>query len=68
MTGMDSRTKLIVAFVSVALVLCVWLFRWDVIPSGMTRAPGAFQLDRWTGDVYIVMPNGREKLRRLPDQ
>lgn len=29
-----------------------WLFRWEIIPSGSQSI--AHQLDRWTGDVWIL--------------
>jgi hypothetical protein len=34
-----------------ACALLVWLFRYDISPTG---GPFAFRLDRWSGDVVFL--------------
>ena len=45
-------TKIIVAgFMLIALEVA-WLGRWEVIPN--ESLPIVYQLDRWTGNVYLI--------------
>jgi hypothetical protein len=44
-----------------------WLFRFDVVPASTEDHSRAYQLDRWTGAVYLLgaAEDGRV---RLPDK
>jgi hypothetical protein len=44
---------ILIAVVFLAL-LGTWLFRWEVIAVATNNVPMAYELDRWTGDVYMV--------------
>jgi hypothetical protein len=59
--------KLIVALVVLAGIEIAWLARWEVVPASTEDHPMAYQLDRWTGAVYLVgsAEGGRV---RLPDK
>lgn len=49
------RTLLIVCtLVLIVTSIAAWLFRWQVIAIATDAVPIAYELDRWTGDVYIV--------------
>ncbi|MBI5276469.1 MAG: hypothetical protein HY854_08405 [Burkholderiales bacterium] len=54
------RTGIVAALILMALL--AWFFRWEVQPlQGRT---GAYVLDRWTGDIFIL--DGDERLLVVP--
>lgn len=62
---MNMRITLVVLAVVVAWA--TWMFRWEVVPVATDVYPVAYQLDRWTGDVYFLGSprNGRSL---MPDR
>jgi len=60
-------TKLIVALVVLAGVEAAWLCRWELVPASTEDHPMAYQLDRWTGAVYLLggSENGRVRLHDM---
>jgi hypothetical protein len=64
---MHFYTKLLVALVVLVGIEIARLARWEVVPASTEEHPMAYQLDRWTGAVYLLgsSENGRV---RLPDR
>ena len=62
---MPSYLRLILAAVIVVAVEAAWLARWEVIPVQTQQLPVAYQLDRWTGNIYFLGApgGGRVKLQ-----
>lgn len=57
-------TKFLALSIVAILITIIWLTRWEVVPLPMNDAPVAYQLDRWTGDVYLLLgPAQRERLK-----
>ena len=49
--------KPVYAALVVVVVLALatsWLMRWHVVAVATNNLPVAYELDRWTGDVYLV--------------
>ena len=57
--------KVFLVLLIIALVEVAWLTRWEVIPVQTQDIPVAYQLDRWTGDIYFLGApvGGRVKLQ-----
>lgn len=59
------------ALALISLLAFAWMFRYEVVTSTIgtnsMRAPVAFVLDRWTGDVVQTVGNSRasERSQRL---
>ncbi|HTS51945.1 MAG TPA: hypothetical protein VMH26_01615 [Burkholderiales bacterium] len=51
---MPSYTKLVVAVIVLVGIEIAWLSRWEVVPASTEDLPMAYQLDRWTGAVYLL--------------
>jgi len=62
---MTAYLKLVLVALVVAAVEVAWLARWEVIPVQTQVIPVAYQLDRWTGDIYFLGApvGGRVKLK-----
>ena len=62
---MQFYIRLIVALIALAGVEIAWLFRWEVVPASTEDHPIAYQLDRWTGAVYLLgaSADGRVRLQ-----
>ena len=54
--------KLVLAVLIVAAVEVAWLTRWEVIPFQSQDMLVAFQLDRWTGHIYVIASGERWKI------
>lgn len=46
--------KLAIAAVLLLAIELAWLLRWEVIPVQTQEIPVAYQLDRWSGNVYFL--------------
>jgi len=57
--------KLIVVLVVLAGLEIAWLSRWEIVPASTEDHPTAYQLDRWTGTVYLLgaPTDGRVRLQ-----
>jgi hypothetical protein len=56
---MQFYTKLLVALVVLVGIEIAWLFRWEIVPAPTEDLSMAYQLDRWTGTVYLLgAPSG----------
>ena len=45
------------ALVAVTIILCVWMFRYTIVPAGVGGQQGnvfEYCLDRWTGKVSFI--------------
>ena len=51
---MTPIAKALLIFLSVALVVFVWMFRYEI--SGAGGPVRVFVLDRWTGTVKVQFP------------
>jgi hypothetical protein len=51
---MQFYTKLVLAVVVLAGIEIAWLSRWELVPAPTEDLPMAYQLDRWTGTVYLL--------------
>ena len=60
---------IVLAIVLVALVLGIF-FRYDlqiVSSGGQGNAAMGFLLNRWTGTIYFVYPQGTRELQPIPE-
>lgn len=63
---MTTWQKIVTAAMLVATLLAAWLLRYDMqILHNNGAPPTGYVLDRWTGVVAVVYPNG---YRELPKQ
>ena len=62
---MPPYMKVLIAVLIVAAVEIAWLSRWEIVPASTEDHPMAYQLDRWTGAVYLLgaSENGRVRLQ-----
>ena len=51
---MEFYKKLVIVVIVLAGIEIAWLFRWEVVPAPTEDASMAYQLDRWTGTVYLL--------------
>ena len=51
---MQFYTKLVVGVVVLVGIEIAWLVRWEIVPAPTEDLPMAYQLDRWTGIVYLL--------------
>jgi hypothetical protein len=66
---MSVTHKLLAALAAVALLLAVWLMRYEVYPVGRGgdgSAIAGYVLDRWTGDVELLVGVYRRPTRVEP--
>ena len=49
----------------VVAVEIAWLSRWDIVPASTEDHPVAYQLDRWTGAVYLLGASENGRVRML---
>lgn len=49
------------------LVLVAWAGRYDLEAVGSDGRSVAYVLDRWTGDYYLVWPQGYRRLTQARD-
>lgn len=53
------RVKWIAAAVALALAVGAWWFRWESFAlERQSGGPSVFTRDRWTGQPYVVYPDG----------
>lgn len=52
---MSGYIKVIVVLAAIVAIEVAWLARWQVIP--VQTKPVAYELDRWTGSVYLLDPS-----------
>ena len=55
--------KVLVAMLIVVVVEIAWLFRWELVPASTEEHATAYQLDRWTGAVYILGTSADGRVR-----
>jgi hypothetical protein len=60
---MQFYTKLVIAVVVLVGIEIAWLFRWELVAAPTEDLPMAYQLDRWTGAVYLLGGPGGERVR-----
>jgi len=51
---MQFYTKLVVGVLVLLGIEIAWLCRWEVVAAPTEDLPIAYQLDRWTGTVYLL--------------
>jgi len=58
--------RLVLAATAIVILLVAWLLRWDLQPAGVfgEQIPTMYLLDRWTGDIYWVTPQGTNRLEK----
>ena len=60
---MQFYSKLIVALIVLAGIEIAWLTRWEIVAASTEDHPMAYQLDRWTGNVYLLGSSGDGRVR-----
>jgi len=57
--------RVLIAALVVVAVEIAWLSRWDIVPASTEDHPVAYQLDRWTGAVYLLGASENGRVRML---
>ena len=62
---MPLHMRVLIVVLVVAAIEIAWLSRWEIVPAATEDHAMAYQLDRWTGAVYLlgVSENGRVRLQ-----
>jgi len=60
---MTPTAKSLLVLLAIAVVIFVWMFRFDVKPAG--PALGAIVTDRWSGSVKICLQNIQDRCHPL---
>ena len=51
---MEFYRKLVIVVIVLVGIEIAWLSRWEVVTAPTEEVPMAYQLDRWTGTVYLL--------------
>jgi hypothetical protein len=62
---MSLYARVVVVLIVLVAIEAAWLLRWEVVPAPTEDHPMAYQLDRWTGTIYLLgaSSDGRVRLQ-----